>query len=148
SHGGYLQWDEYDLSAQKIVSAHPSSPTNQLSEMSRRFQTARETSWVGRLPEMFKENGFQSLVVDTRRPSDWYGKMSTELDCMLREEFATTVLDQKGPPGSGDKGRQQIWASGREIAEGSHISNLIQVVAGKKPLATSTSGITAKSEQM
>ncbi|KAL8706876.1 MAG: hypothetical protein Q9201_000145 [Fulgogasparrea decipioides] len=136
--GGYLQWDEYDLSAQEIVSAQPSLPTDELSEMSRGFQTRRQT----------REHGFESLVVDARRPSSWYGKMSTELDCMLREEFARTVLDQKGPPGSGDKAQEQIQASDREVAEGSYISNLLQVVVGKKPLGASAGGITAQSEKM
>ena len=63
--------------------------------------------------------------------------MSTELDCVLREEFASTFLDQKGPPGSGDELRQQIQAAYREVEQGSCISNLLQVVVGRKPLRSS-----------
>ena len=58
--------------------------------------------------------------------------MSTELDCIVREEFASTVLNQTGSPGSGEEFRNQIQAAYEEVERGSYISNPLQVVLGRK----------------
>ncbi|KAK0507180.1 hypothetical protein JMJ35_010218 [Cladonia borealis] len=130
--GGYIQWEEYDLSAQKVISSQPSSPTKNLAEMSERMQTRWPTSWVKSLLHIFEAQGLEIIAVDTKRLSEWYAKMSTEVDCILRKEFASTVLDQKGPPGSGEELRNQIQATYEEVEQGSCISNLLQVVVGRK----------------
>ena len=81
---------------------------------------------------MFEAQGLEVIAVDTKRLSEWYAKMSTELDCIVREEFASTVLNQKGPPGSGEELWNQIQAAYEEVERGSYISNLLQVVSGRK----------------
>ena len=65
--------------------------------------------------------------------------MSTELDCMLRDEFASNVLDRNGPPGSGDELRQQNQLVYKEVEKGGTLSNLLQVVVGRMPLDISHS---------
>ena len=58
---------------------------------------------------------------------------------VLAEEFASNFLDIQGPIGSGDELRQLAQRAYEEVKQGSSISQVLQVVVGRKPEAEHSS---------
>ncbi|MCJ1287294.1 hypothetical protein MMC26_006642 [Xylographa opegraphella] len=130
--GGVLQWDEFDPSGHQTVSTKGSQSKN-LEKLSQYVKSTKPVRWVTNLPQTFQAHGLDVIALATQREHPWQRAMYMETWSVLAEEFASNFLDIHGPLGSGDELRQLAQRAYEEVKQGSSISQVLQVVVGRKP---------------
>lgn len=130
--GGYLQWDEYDPFAADVIGVEEQVSKKALLAFCEMAKKQKPVEWVFSLPGTFQKHGLEVLAVDRRHEPRSQIRLWQEMHLVLSEEFAINFLDPKGPPGSGDKVRNQIKMAYEELQHGAAISRMLQVVVAKK----------------
>lgn len=71
--------------------------------------------------------------MDKRRERPELRKMYMDLTILRVQERAAGYCDKQGPPGSGDAHRERARKALEEAEQGNSISEIDQVVLGRKP---------------
>ena len=157
--GGYLQWAELCTDNVDIVAPHPddgaaTSAQDRLKGifmgtkdyrfvacasarlLSRRAPSgtdSRATSWISKLPSIFKDYGLAVLTADRVLAKKWQRHQLLDSMVVLMDEMATTVLDKRPESGKGDELRQLAQDSHAEISKsGLYFKSAMRVVVGRK----------------
>jgi len=101
---GYLQWDEMDPSLLQPLPRAANTPIVCLEALASIWKNANPTGWISQLPQIFGENGLDSVAADTYNECDWQRHMWMELWCLTADDQAR-ALDRTGSAGSADKVR-------------------------------------------
>ena len=70
--------------------------------------------------------------MDRRQVKEQYTRMFTEITCVLHDEIASTVSDQKGNPDRANEIRLMVQRAYQEVKQGSAMTVPLQVVVGRK----------------
>ena len=90
--------------------------------------------WVQALPKHFQQHGLQQIQVDNRRERPEFRNMFMDLTILRVQERAAGYFDVRGPPGSGDAHRERARKALEEAEKGTSISEVHQVVVGRRSL--------------
>ena len=130
--GGFMQWDDLDVSKTQIGS-YKGSPTEAMETMMRMAKTQtgiHSTAWIARLPQIFQERGFQTVDVDSRVILPWQRAMHVDNYCTGTDEVVQRA-EQAGE--SVDDHFKHLPAKVRaECRLGSYIDFTLQIVVGRR----------------
>ena len=84
---------------------------------------------------IFSEKGLEEIKVDNRRERRGLRDMFMDLTILRVQERVAMYSDRQGPPGSGDAHRERARKALEEAEQGTSISEVDQVVLGRKPMA-------------
>ncbi|KAK0507361.1 hypothetical protein JMJ35_010399 [Cladonia borealis] len=129
--GGVIQWEEYDLNAQKIVASNASVTTDNLKAFAETTRKQKNCSWVSDLPRAFEHHGLTHLSVSRLHEHRWHTRALTEMNLVLADNFANH-LDMPDSPGSANSLRQLAKRVYAEVEQGAGIEQTLQVVIGRK----------------
>ncbi|CZT23716.1 uncharacterized protein RCC_09430 [Ramularia collo-cygni] len=94
--GGYLQWDEPDIASFRIETTDSTISTEALKQLVERMQPQDvrfSPTWIARLPDLFKNAGFECVQYDVREAKPWLALAMHEDNLMIHEVIAAKSKD-------------------------------------------------------
>jgi hypothetical protein len=141
--GGYLQWDELDGGSFKAVppgcdaemSSVSTTATQEMIDTSKQSQKAMNLkySWVGKLDELLKQHGFDSVEYERMEIKKELRSVMTVSLLLIHAHIARMAVRDGKMIGT-NKIWDEVWANtGGEIGQGVSITMDPIVVVGRKP---------------
>ncbi|KAK5633137.1 hypothetical protein RRF57_008851 [Xylaria bambusicola] len=135
--GGYLQWDELDpRNHYDVLTPKPDEKAPNMTSTFERVGTIADWSWIAKLPETLREEGFEEASQSPHEPNPEMFKAWTYMDLCLAEELSYNLQRKYDDGEHGEKWRGLIPKAYDEADEaiGAVLRVRPTVTIARKPL--------------
>ena len=91
--GGYIQWDEMDITDSIVARVNDSIKIDAMNQMDRLMKSRNAQSWILRLAELLDENGFENSRLHRVPQNPSYLKFQTDVHILSFSELAANMAE-------------------------------------------------------